>query len=156
MATNEEKELQQLVEYASPTLNGLQLGAQNRQAIEMMAHEGIDLHTAAKRMNVRPDSLIRAFKRPKVKRAFNQLLKDIRENAAQAAYLRINHLAKTGTSERLRLDANRWIAGVDGISPVQKVHGQHHHSHAFQGYEYDDPNAPIDVTPDNPSSADDD
>ncbi|WP_170759969.1 hypothetical protein [Ruegeria lacuscaerulensis] len=95
-------------------------------------------------MNV--EAAQRAFKRPHVKRAFNQLVNAIRENAAQSAYLGIVHLSNTANSDRLKFDTRKWIAGVDGISPVQKVEGRHHHNVQFGGFDYGE-EEPIDVTP---------
>lgn len=120
-----------------------------RDAIEIMAYEGIDIRTAAQRVGVRPDSLKRSFKLPHVRNAYNQTVKDIRDNAAQSAYLRINNLAGTTQNERMRFDASRWVAGVDGIAPVQKVQGQHIHKHSFADFDYED------VTPNDDSSSDD-
>ena len=79
---------------------------------------------------------MRAFDRPRVRNAFNQVVKAIRDNAAQAAYLRINNMGITASSEQVRLKANVFVAGVDGISPVVKVQGQHHISHSFGGFDY--------------------
>ena len=120
-----------------------------------MAHEGLPLLHAAERFKVDDSTLYRAMLRPHVKQAFAQVLKAIREGAAQAAYLKINHLAHTADSKRLQFDASRWIAGVDGISPVQKVDARHQHNVQFQGFAYPDIHAK-DVTPADSKSPDDD
>ena len=110
-----------------------------RKAILLMATEGISRPLAAKRVGMRPDNLAAAMRRPQTITLFNQTVRDIRDNAAQAAYLKINHLAETTVNERMKFDSSRWIAGVDGISPVQKVQGTHHHMHQFGGFTYDEP-----------------
>tara|TARA_R110002096_G_scaffold316691_1_gene511169 strand:+ start:1082 stop:1438 length:357 start_codon:yes stop_codon:yes gene_type:complete len=103
-----------------------------------MATEGLPLPQAAEQANITRDSAARAIKKKHVINLLKQRLKEVRDNAAQEAYLRINHLARTADNKRLAFDASRWVAGVDGISPVQKVQGQHHHSHSFEGFEYPD------------------
>lgn len=127
-------------------LEGTGLHEHTREALELMAHEGLSLPLAAKQKNIRVDNLQRAFNKPKVRAAFNQLVKTIRDNASQMAYLRINHLSQASQSERMTFDAARWVAGVDGLSPVQKVQGTHSHSISFGGFEYPDLEAK-DVTP---------
>jgi hypothetical protein len=127
-----------------------------RTVIEYMAQEGLPLTQAAEKANIAITSAQRALRKKHVLNALNQAIKEVRDNAAQQAYLRINHMAATSKRDRLGFDANRWVAGVDGLSPVTKVQGQHQHSHSFTGFEYPDLNAK-DVTPtDNPSGASDD
>lgn len=117
-----------------------------KAVIEHMAETGVSLKCAAEHCGMGPDAARTAFNRPVVRRAFNQLVKEVRDNAAQQAYLGIVEQSQKATNERLRFDAKRWVAGVDGISPVQKVHGQHSHSHSFTGFTYPDLE-PKDVTP---------
>lgn len=126
-----------------------------RAALEFMAQTGADRPTAAKEVGMHPESLARALRRPHVKAVLNQMIADVRENAAQRAYLRVNNLAATTENERMRFDASRWVAGIDGISPVQKVQGSHHHNHQFGGFEYVRPPDVIEATTDTPSAATD-
>lgn len=122
-----------------------------RQCIEFMATEGLPAPVAAARAGITRDTAVRNMRKPHVLKLFKQRVREIRDNAAQQAYMRINHTAQTSTSERIKLDANKWIAGVDGVSPVQKVQGQHLHSHTFSGFDYPDLD-PVDVTPDEDAS----
>jgi len=109
-----------------------------RRCVEIMATEGIPLPVAAERAGITRDAAVKNMKKPHILRLLNQRVKEVRDNAAQEAYLRINHMSQTVGNDRLKFDASRWVAGVDGIAPVQKVQGQHHHSHSFQGFEYPD------------------
>lgn len=109
-----------------------------RRCVEIMATEGLPLPAAAEKAGIHRDTAVRNMRKPHVLRLFNQRVKEIKDNAAQFAYLRINHTAQTAESERLKFDANRWVAGVDGISPVTRVQGQHLHAHSFAGFEYPD------------------
>lgn len=122
------------------------LHEQTRKALEAMAHEGISLRDAAKRFDIRPDNLSRAHDRPKVRKAFMSVRRAIRVNAAADAHTRIEYMSRHADSERVRFDANRWVAGVDGVSPVQRVDARHQHNVQFQGFVYPDIHAK-DVSP---------
>ena len=139
----------------TPTGRKGRLSPQLRDTMDIMANEGVALPIAAERAGASVQAMKQAFRRPHVKQAYNQLIADIRANAAQGAYLRINHMSQTANSETVKLDANRWIAGVDGISPVQKVEGRHLHRHDFGGFDYGDTEA-RDVTPEDAASHADD
>jgi hypothetical protein len=129
------------------TFDGLKLSEHYVEALEAMAYEGLSLHLAAKKANIRPDNFSRTFNNPAVRRVYNQLLKSIRDNAGQQAYVRMVNLAQTSSSDHVRLEANKWIAGVDGIAALKRVEGRMQHSHTFGGFEYPEPE-PVDVTPD--------
>ncbi|WP_065331239.1 hypothetical protein [Tritonibacter mobilis] len=131
---------------AQITFEGLNLHPQTIRALEAMAYEGLSLHLAAKKENIRPDNFTRAFNRPEVRRVYNQIVKAIKDNAATQAYVRNVNLAQSSNSDHVRADLNKWIAGVDGIAAVKRVEGKMHHTHAFGGFEYDEPEA-VDITP---------
>ncbi len=122
-------------------LDHVKIHSNTRKAIEAMAYQGLPVSVAADRFGIRRDNFTRVLNRPEVRVAFNQLLAAIRDNAAQAAYMRMNDLAMNAKSERVRLMANEWIAGVDGIAKVQKVEGSIRHQVLFGGFEYVKPSA---------------
>jgi len=141
------------------TFKGLHLGRTTIAALEDMAYKGLSLNQAADKHKVRTHNLARAFNRPHVRAAYNQIVKSIRENAGQAAYLRNVDLSHSAQSEHVRADLNKWIAGVDGIAAVKKVEGRHMHAHAFAGFDfgnYGDDDDAIDATPTDHASGDDD
>ena len=121
-----------------------------KACIEFMAYEGIPLHAAAQRAGITRDAAVRAFHRPHVKAAYNQLVADIRNSAAQQAYLRMNHLSQTADSEAVRLEANKWVAGVGNIAPLKRVEGRFTHEASFKGFAFGDyeEDESVDVTPD--------
>lgn len=130
----------------APTFKGLKLNKKAVSALEAMAYQGLSLHLAADRFGIRRDNLQRSFDRVNVRRAYNQIVDHIRSNAGQDAYLRMVELSQTSKSEHVKADANKWVAGVDGISPVQKVQGQHNLQVTFGGFDYGKPPTK-DVTP---------
>jgi hypothetical protein len=114
------------------------------QVLELMAYEGLSLPHAAQRASMKLESARKAMAKPHTKVAFNQLVAAIRENAGQAAYLRLNHMSQTAQSETVKMEANKWVAGVDGIAALKRVEGKHTVSHTFGGFEYgsrDNPDA---------------
>jgi predicted DNA-binding protein (UPF0251 family) len=117
--------------------------ARIKEVIRLMTEEALPRAEAAQRAGITDDAVQRAMKKKHVRAAYNQAVADVRENAAQKAYLKIARLSDAGDSQRLQFDASRWIAGVDGIAPVQKVEGRHMVNHSFAGFEY----PTIDVTP---------
>ena len=137
------RELQVADTAMRPSFRGLRLGGKTVQALEMMANEGVSLAEASKVVGIRKANLERAFDIPDVRVAYNKLIRHIRDNAAQEAYLRIVELSKNADSEHVRADCNKWLAGVDGIAPVKRVESKYHHTHQFGGFQYDD--EPIDV-----------
>ncbi|SEO13330.1 hypothetical protein [Palleronia pelagia] len=92
-----------------------------------------------------PDSAVRAFRKKHVKDAYFQMVRELRDNAAQRAFARIETLSKTAVSEHVRLEASKWVAGVDGVAPVKRVEGRFSHDIAFNPFDYGD--RPFDVTP---------
>lgn len=129
------------------------LSREMKQALELMAYEGIDIKEAAKRVEMNTTAALAAWRRPAVKASYNQLCKEIRDNGAQQAYLRIVHMSQNAKSESVKLDANKFVAGVDGIAPVRRVEARHQVSHSFGNFSYDDIEA-VDVTPDDNQSDD--
>lgn len=130
-------------------------GPQLREAMEAMAHEGISIKDAAIRAKMHIEALRRAFRKTHVKQAYNQLIADIRANAGQLAYLRINHLGQTAISENVKLEANKWVAGVDNIAPIKRVEGRVQVSHSFGGFTFGDDDVIDGSHTDTPSGDDD-
>ena len=128
-----------------PTFAGLRLAGRTVQALELMAYEGLSLRDAAERVGVRRDNLQRAFDLVDVRARFNLIVRHIRDNGAQEAYLRMTAMAKSAESEHVRMECNKWLAGVDGLAPVKRVEGKFSMNHSFGGFAFND--GPVDVTP---------
>lgn len=118
------------------TLKGLRLGTKSTRALEDMAYRGVPLTIAADTYGIRRDHLTRTMNRPEVRAVYNQIVKSIRDGAAVQAYLRNVELAAGAKSEQVRLEANKWIAGVDGIAALKRVEGRMHHQHTFGGFDF--------------------
>ncbi len=110
-----------------------------RRAVEAIVWEGADRAKAAEIAGMHPNSLRLAFKRPHVKALMRKEFAELREGAPFKAYANIVQLGDAANSEDVRLRANQWVAGVDGLSPVTKVSGQISVRHGFEGYAYQPP-----------------
>ena len=113
------------VDFKPPSFKGLKLGTNNVEALEAMEHQGLSSHKAAKRIGIRNSNLRRANERPHLRQVFRELVDFVRVNGAQEAYLRIVELSQTAKSETVRLEANKWLAGIDGVGPVAKMQALH-------------------------------
>lgn len=120
----------------APNFKNLRLGKKTIEALEIMAWQGVPLHKAAELVEMRRDNLERAFGLPKVRIRWNQVTQYIRQNEGQAAVARIGELARSASSEHVRLEANKWLAGVEGVAPISRVQGIYRHRHSFEGFDY--------------------
>ena len=82
------------------------LSDEMKGTIETMAYKGLPLHRAAEEAGMDVASARKAFRKAHVKASYYQLLKDIRDNAGQEAYLRINNMSMDAASETVKLEAN--------------------------------------------------
>lgn len=144
-----------IVEPPQISFKGLGLAARTVKALDDMAYRGVPLPHAADAHNIRRDNLSRSFNSPQVRAVYNQIVKSIREGAAVQAYLRNVELAHTASSENVRLEANKWIAGVDGIAALKRVEGRMHHQHSFGGFDYSTATTIDGHATDTPSDGDD-
>lgn len=133
---------------ALPSIYDLNLGTKTIEALELMLHEGVSSFLAAKRCGLRPDNLMRARNSKQVVKYWNHTVAQQRANSAQEAFQRINHLSQETQSDHVKLEANKWVAGVGGVAPIKRVEGKFSHSVSFGGFEFDEPEPePIDITP---------
>lgn len=137
------------------SFKGIKLAARTIRALEDMAYRGVPLTHAADAHGIRRDSLVRSFNNPATRAVYNQIVSSIREGAAVQAYLRNVELAHLATSETVKLEANKWIAGVDGIAALKRVEGRMAHHHTFGGFDFGTFGTTVEHSPDTPSGADD-
>ncbi len=114
-------------------------------AIQAIVWDGASRRQAGTKARLAPRSMRHAFNLPHVIDALKQEFERRRTGEPFRAYARQVELAESATSEDVRLRANQWIAGCDGLAPVAKVAIQAQVSHTFDGIGF----APrtVDVTP---------
>lgn len=142
----------------SPPRKGGQIGPRiskkTAQAVRFMVATGCTADKAAQEIGMNREAFRKALAKPHVKAYQALLFQEVRDNGAARAYLKVNNLMDVAASERVQFDAARWVAGVDGISPIQKIRGVHNHRHDFGGFAFD-PNGRAESGWTNPTSVDD-
>ena len=118
-----------------------------RRAVEAIIWEGLGRAEAAERAGIKEDTLYRALRRPHVLKLMKEEHVKLRQGAPFKAYSRIERMAEQADSEHVKMDANKWIAGVDGLAPVSKLDVQANVRHSFVDYDYSEA---VDITPDEP------
>mgnify|MGYP001828121038 CR=1 FL=1 len=107
------------------------------ECIEIMATKGLSVHAAADLANIHRDTAVRNLRKPKVIALLNQKIKDIRENAAQAAFMRNVDLAQNSKSEHVRLQTNKWLAAVGGVAPIHNFDRQFNHTFGRSDFDFE-------------------
>lgn len=96
------------------------ISANVKAAIGLMVNEGRSRADAAKACGITDDWLYRALERPECRSYRNHLMQVLRESEASRTIFRAAKLADGAESEHVKLQANSWLAGLEGISPVSK------------------------------------
>lgn len=111
-------------EVSAPTKHNpgrkLRISARVKDALSLMVYEGKSRKEAANTAGITDHGLYQALSRPHVKAYRNKLLADLRDSAAARSVARVDRLADTAQSEHVKLEANKWLAGLEGVSPVQR------------------------------------
>ena len=125
--------------------------AKTRDAIVLMVWEAKTQVEAALAVGMKLNTLQRNMRQPHIRKLYNQEFNKLRSGAAVQSYIRIANRGANATSETVAQRADEWIAGVDGISPVKKVEGNHSHSVTFGGFAF--ARDTVDVTPDHDTTS---
>lgn len=97
-----------------------------RDALKLMAFEGKSRKQAAKAADISEDALYRALRKPEVKRLLNEYVADLRKSAAARSIARVDRLADEAGSDHVRLEANKFLLGIEGVRPSE--HHVHDHT----------------------------
>src|SRR4051812_16009246 len=85
-----------------------------RLALTLMVENGLNRKTAAAEAKLTDNALYKALRRPDVCSLRLQLMEVMRTSEASRTISRAATLADTAASEHVRLQANEWLAGIDG------------------------------------------
>jgi hypothetical protein len=103
------------------------LSGRVKAAIELMVWKGQKRDQAADSAGLHRDSLRKALKRPDVLAHMRAQMDLLRTSAAAGTISRAEHLMHNADSEHVQLDATKWLAGLEGLSPVAKSENVHLH-----------------------------
>lgn len=98
----------------------VRISAKVKAAIEAMVHGGLKRCDAAKHAGLTDHSLYVAMTLPHVRAYRADQLQVIRESASARTIAKAEQLMDSATSEHVQADMTKWIAGLEGISPVTK------------------------------------
>lgn len=104
-----------------------------RDAIRYMVEEGLSRPDAAQKANLTDHGLYQALRNPLVLAYRRELLEVLRTSEAARCIARGAKLADAAQSESVRNDANKWLAGLDGLSPITKTETVNTHRHLLPG-----------------------
>lgn len=122
-------------------------------AVEKMVDHALTRPEAAKLAGLTDHALYCALRKPHVQAYRHERMEVLRSSEASRTIKRVADLADTSKSDAVKLDANVWLAGIDGIAPVTKGEVHHTHSHLLPGLvvNFITANAPtaplVDITP---------
>ena len=121
--------------------------------VKLIATRGHTVEEAAKELNYKLEYAQSLFERVEFQQAIIEAIDAARENAAHKAWATMYFLMTEGGSDRIKFEAARWIAGVEGMSPVAKVDARVAHNVSFGGFAYPTLKAKDATPPDNQSVA---
>lgn len=99
-----------------------------RDAVALMVYQGMKRDEAAEEVGLKPQSLYVAFRKNEVRALLNEMLADLRQSAAARSIARVDRLADTAESEHVRLQANTFLLGIEGVRPSER----HVHDHTVR------------------------
>lgn len=127
-------------------LTGPRLTAKHRKIMHNMIHKGQSLWDAAIEVNLSFEAAQRLNDKPLFWDTYAQEVEKLRENGSAVAYATIHRLQTQDVGAGVKLNAAKWVAGVDGVAPVTKLEAKHQHHVKFEGFRYERPSMK-DVTP---------
>ncbi len=104
-----------------------------RVAIDAMVLEALPRADAAKKAGITEHALYKALRKPPVLAYRSTLLEALRTSAASRTIAKAEKLMDSATSEHVQADMTKWLAGLDGMSPVSKSESLNVHKHLFPG-----------------------
>jgi hypothetical protein len=107
--------------------------AKVRLAVRLMVEQARKRADAAQEAGITDDALYRALQRPDVIAYRTKLFEVLRTSEASRTIARAAKLADDAESEHVKLQANTWLAGIEGISPVTKTENTSTHRHLVAG-----------------------
>jgi hypothetical protein len=96
-----------------------------RTAIEAMVFEGLKRSEAAARSGITDHALYTALTKQHIKAYRRGLMDEMRTGEGHRAYVKLTVLKDSAASEHVQMESSKWVAGVAGISPVQKQEVKH-------------------------------
>jgi hypothetical protein len=104
------------------------LSAKVRAALSYMVEEGLSRKAAAEKAGCSNHWLYQRLREPSVLAFRAELMDVLRSSEASRTIARAATLADGAVSEHVRLQANTWLGGLDGIAPIDRSVIEHNHT----------------------------
>lgn len=104
-----------------------------RAAIDLMVHKAQKRDIAAKTVGLTDDAMRKAMHKPDVLAYMHAQQQALRTSAAARSIARVDILADESTSDHVKLESNKFLLGIEGISVVQKSENLNVHKHFIPG-----------------------
>jgi hypothetical protein len=112
---------------AGGKLPKLRVSAKVRVAIEKMVDHALTRQEAAKVAGLTDHALYCALRKPHVQAYRHERMEVLRSSEASRTIARAAKLADGSESDHVKMAANVWLAGIDGLSPVARSESLHIH-----------------------------
>lgn len=113
-----------------------------REAVRLMVEDALTRSQAAEKAGITDHALYCALRKAHVAGYRNELMEVLRTSEASRTIGRAAKLADNAESEHVRLQANTWLAGIEGIAPAQRIENTHIHRNTAPGLVINFINAP--------------
>lgn len=104
-----------------------------RAAIDLMVFEGAKRPDAAQKAGITDHTLYVSLTKPHVLAYLNTQQGVLRTSASARSIARIDNLADESESDHVKLESNKFLLGIEGISPVAKSESINVHKHVLPG-----------------------
>lgn len=98
-----------------------------------MVFEGLSRPKAAEKAGIADHTLYLAMRKPSVLAYMNSQQGVLRTSAAARSIARIDILADDSTSDHVKLNANQFLLGIEGVSVTQRSESVNVHKHLMPG-----------------------
>lgn len=91
-----------------------------KRAIDHMVFEGLKRAAAAEKAGLTDNALYIALRKTDVLAYLNMQQQVLRTSAAARSIARVDNLADDSQSDHVKLEANKFLLGIEGVSPITK------------------------------------
>lgn len=111
----------------------VRISARVKVAIDRMVHDAQKRPEAAKTAGLTDDALRKAMHKPEVLAYLNAQQGVLRTSARARSIARVDNLADDSESDHVKLEANKFLLGIEGITAAQRIESTHIHKGSVPG-----------------------
>jgi hypothetical protein len=104
-----------------------------RIAVDAMVLDALPRAKAAAKAGISEHGLYKALRKPPTMAYMRAQMQMLRESAASRTIAKAEKLMDEAASEHVQADMTKWLAGLEGIAPVQRIENTHIHRNTQPG-----------------------